>query len=520
MFRNTYAALPIEVLLLTFSHLTPEAASTHARLNLRSLEAGRDSALWRRKFRKHFPHLYHKILKSKPNANWYAEFKKAYQTEYEAMTVRQRNLFSCVKENDVEGLRRLGFRYSESPGINDLSARDSNERNLLTWAQQIGNQGMLNYIFSIIVTNLSREQFNKSIIFVALQCHQSWVDCQKIIDRGAVINCRWADQNRTSLHIAAKEGLLDVVTELLLLYPDMLNLLDDFEQSALVFAASRGHLSVVKLLLQQPNISLNAATQTFVLTENGNTALHWAATNGHTEIFFELVAANADLSLRAGLIQRHPIHTAAQHGRLEIVRRLLATNPELLNIQTARCNTPLGMAASEGHDEVVEYLLGIPGVDIHLAGQHNEDKELNGMTALHWAAREGYLTVFNLLVKAGCHLTLPAGDAGKQPLHYAAKAGHVHIVEAILTLQPDLLNSEDNFGQTALMWAASKGHLPLVKYLLAKPGINLDANTAMFAPEGSGFNAHLWSVNNGHEEVTKVIEEHCRRNMLPNKIYS
>ena len=66
-----------------------------------------------------------------------------------------------------------------------------------------------------------------------------------------------------------------------------------------------------------------------------------------------------------------------------------------------------------------------------------------------------------------------------------------------------LLNSADGDGWTALHWAAAEGHLPAVRWLVQRPGLNLDAVdadgcTALWAAAYNGeYHCALWILSKG-----------------------
>ena len=109
-------------------------------------------------------------------------------------------------------------------------------------------------------------------------------ELRKALARGTNPNKKLDTDGSTALHAAAVRGHLEVVA-LLLQQPQVdVNVATNNGSTALHLSAFRGHLEVVALLLQQPQIDLNAAT------DDGDTALHFAAFQGHQEILTHLLA--------------------------------------------------------------------------------------------------------------------------------------------------------------------------------------------------------------------------------------
>lgn len=177
----------------------------------------------------------------------------------------------------------------------------------------------------------------------------------------------------------------------------------------------------------------------------------------------------------------------------------------------------LADAAEQGRAGLVRTLLA--------AGAEVDAAQVDGMTALHWAAYRDDLGTARLLVAAGAAagaanrygvtpLSLAATngnaafvrlllDAGADPdtvllggetvLMTAARTGSLAAVQALLAggADPD---ARERRGQTALMWAASEGHLGIVNALL-------DAGADAHASLRSGFNPMFFAVREGRIDV-------------------
>lgn len=91
---------------------------------------------------------------------------------------------------------------------------------------------------------------------------------------------------------------------------------NNYGQTALIWAAAKGHTEVVRILLQVPGIDVNYANN------NGSTALIWAAYCGHTEvvrILLETPGINVNHAEKSG---ETALIWAASYGYTEIVRML------------------------------------------------------------------------------------------------------------------------------------------------------------------------------------------------------
>ena len=157
-------------------------------------------------------------------------------------------------------------------------------------------------------------------------------------------------------------------------------------------------------------------------------------------------------------------------------------------------DSPVADAAMRGDATAVQALLA-KGADVNTP-------QGDGMTALHWAAHNGDVSLARVLLDAGAdvaagtrigrytplHLAAQAGtgeivemllgdgaDPGVRldgagaaaPLHFAAGSGSVPAVEALVAAGADVDAAEEAWGQTPLIFAASRGRTEAVRALLA-----------------------------------------------------
>ena len=162
-------------------------------------------------------------------------------------------------------------------------------------------------------------------------------------------------------------------------------------------------------------------------------------------------------------------------------------------------------------------------------GADVNEAQVDGMTALHWAAYYDDTATAQLLIDAGADvnatnrygvpaLSLAATnanatlvsallDAGADPnvalqggetvLMTAAQTGSVDAVRALLAAGVDP-NAAERRGQTPLMWAANEGHNDIV-HTLIETGAQVDAALT------SGFNALFFAVREGHIDVVATL---------------
>jgi ankyrin repeat protein len=145
--------------------------------------------------------------------------------------------------------------------------------------------------------------------------------------------------------------------------------------------------------------------------------------------------------------------------------------------------------ASEKEDRASVSALIANHVDVNQA-------QVDGMTALHWAAYHDDLETAKLLVAAKADVKV-ANRYGVAPLSLACRNGNEAMVELLLGAGADP-NIGLSGGETPLMIAARTGRLGPVKSLLAR-GANVNAK------ERRGQTALMWASAEGHAEVALAL---------------
>ena len=127
--------------------------------------------------------------------------------------------------------------------------------------------------------------------------------------------------------------------------------------------------------------------------------------------------------------------------------------------------SPVADAAMKRDAAAVRTLLK-GGADVNAA-------QGDGMTALHWAARQGDLETVRMLLHAGGNVRATTRLGGYTPLLVACQMGHAPVIQALVQAGADA-RSATTAGATALMLAAASGRVDAVKTLLAA-GAEVDA---------------------------------------------
>ncbi|BFG06786.1 ankyrin-3 [Drosophila madeirensis] len=310
-----------------------------------------------------------------------------------------------------------------------------------------------------------------------------------------------------ALHLAAKDGYVDICTELLRRGIKVDNATKK-GNTALHIASLAGQQNVIKQLIQS-NANVN------VQSLNGFTPLYMAAQENHDNCCRLLLAkgANPSLATEDGFT---PLAVAMQQGHDKVVAVLLESDvrgkvrlPALhiaakkndvsaatlllqhdhnADIVSKSGFTPLHIAAHYGNVEIASLLLD-HGADVNYIAKHN-------ISPLHVACKWGKSTVCSLLLSHGARIDGPTRD-GLTPLHCASRSGHVEVIELLLRHNAPILSKTKN-GLSALHMSAQGEHDQSARLLLEHKApvdeVTVDYLTALHVA------AHC-----GHVRVAKLL---------------
>eukprot|EP00613_Pedinella_sp_CCMP2098_P044718 CAMPEP_0171798054 /NCGR_PEP_ID=MMETSP0991-20121206/70338_1 /TAXON_ID=483369 /ORGANISM="non described non described, Strain CCMP2098" /LENGTH=616 /DNA_ID=CAMNT_0012409265 /DNA_START=85 /DNA_END=1931 /DNA_ORIENTATION=+ len=143
-----------------------------------------------------------------------------------------------------------------------------------------------------------------------------------------------------------------------------LNTLDGHRDTALIYAAQKGHASIARTLIE-------AKTELNCENKMKSTALMVAAYHGHDSIVRDLIEADADVNHK-NQDGETAVMWAAEKGHTNVIKKLIGAKAEL-NHKDKFGDTALLIAANNGHDCITE-LLGIADADVNLK---NDEATIN-----------------------------------------------------------------------------------------------------------------------------------------------
>ncbi len=168
--------------------------------------------------------------------------------------------------------------------------------------------------------------------------------------------------------------------------------------------------------------------------------------------------------------------------------RLLASKPDV-NAAQVDGMTALHWAAFHDHAELGRKLLKL--------GANAKAKNRYGITPLYLACLNGNGSLVRSLLESGADPDSSI-NGGETALMTASRTGKIGAVVALIKAGAKTDVKERN-GQTAIMWAAAEGHTEVVDALLTA---GADFKTPL---EDSGYTAFLFAVREGQTEVVRLL---------------
>ena len=277
------------------------------------------------------------------------------------------------------------------------------------------------------------------------------------------------------LHLAAHQGWMDIVIDLITKYKCDINSQDSNGRTPLHYAVINNHLEVVRYLIIEQHCD------PMTRDNDGHTPLHIACRHSHIDIVHYLLSTGKVNPLARNKLGKSPmliidytrlplLHLAAQKGWMDIAIDLITKYKCDINSQDSNGRTPLYYAVINNHLEVVRYFIN---------EQHCDPmtKDNDGDTPLHIACHLSNIDIVHYLLSTGKVNPLASNKYGKSPmliieyrrlpmLHLAARQGWMDIAIDLITKYKCDINSQDSNGRTPLYYAVINNHLEVVKYLI------------------------------------------------------
>ncbi len=318
--------------------------------------------------------------------------------------------------------------------------------------------------------DLRQEDLNVALYETAFSCSPE--AARLLIKIGASVNVR-DGARRTPLHVAVEKECIDMVDLLIEAKADV-NAKDVFGQTPLHYAAYKGNVEIVRRLIAA-GADVNAEEEI-----DGNTPLHVALMKSKEDVALELINAGADVA-KANRQGKTPLHLAARECLIRAAEELLKRGAPVDAVDEEG-NTPLHYAvecciykigdnikccSNKLHSKMMSLLLNY-GADVKVRNKIGETVLLKFLMGCEFCKKWTISTEdcedgFKILINAGADVVAADAD-GITPLHIAARAGYLTVVETLLKMgaPPDV---EDAKGATPLNYAKRSGRHEVVELL-------------------------------------------------------
>ena len=237
-------------------------------------------------------------------------------------------------------------------------------------------------------------------------------------------------------------------------------------------------------------------------------AFLWAARTGNFQALktFDL----AGLKCTAETLEENTaLHWAAQNGHLKVVQFILKRDPAWIQRKAASQRTALMLASANGHSSIVRMLSEAAGVDVTSA-------DIDGWTPLMFSLGSNMdslqLEVFGMLVNDFRVSLLHRDLRGRTILSYAAEYDAHEVIKIMINLEHSEVRKlfadlgDNHYGRSPLSYAAYEGNVASFELLL-KSGLVEDQVRSRDA-EGRSFVTHAADrCEEGIIQITKKYHQ-------------
>ncbi|MCA9422817.1 MAG: ankyrin repeat domain-containing protein [Nitrospira sp.] len=158
------------------------------------------------------------------------------------------------------------------------------------------------------------------------------------------------------------------------------------------------------------------------------------------------------------------------------------------------CATNLQVAAYRGNGQDVMELLE--------NGESISERDIRGLTALHYAAQGGQETIVDLLLNKGAEINA-RGNRGETPLYVATYYCHENVIRALLERGANFtfkFKNDNEFSMTPLLIASASGCDPTILKELLKAGADANGIDDQF-----GWSPLIFAANIGNLKTVGIL---------------
>ncbi|XP_068455425.1 ankyrin repeat and death domain-containing protein 1B-like [Clinocottus analis] len=336
----------------------------------------------------------------------------------------EKQFMEAAKRNDVVTMKSL------VRGLN-ANARNVDNRTALHYAVAGKNKEAVQLLLQRRVKVDQRDKHGVAPIHLA-----AWfgsLDIMKLLVQAGAEQKVENEEGLNILHCAAINNHTEIAEYII---NDLqMKELDKDDQSghrAFALAADHGCLEMMDILIVPYDMGTTKANK------NGDTPLHLAAKNGHSDAVYSLLQS-FDTRDEVNMKGETALYLAAENSHEECVLILLEAgcNPNILT--TDKCSA-LHPVSERGDMPLVQLLLD------YKAYTDSQNQHLEA--PIHLAVKNSHIPVIHSLLTAGCNINV-ADKRSQTAMHLAAELARIEVVEMLLKARLDL-TLQDRQGKTAL----------------------------------------------------------------------
>ncbi|XP_068726064.1 transient receptor potential cation channel subfamily A member 1-like [Montipora capricornis] len=300
--------------------------------------------------------------------------------------------------------------------------------------------------------------------------------------------CNADNEGSTLLHLAVDSGIVPIVRLCLKLGSNVRQPKESDKTTPLHLACGQGSLEIVQLMVAEDR----DVCKSQLLDDQGMVPLHRAALKNHVTVVNYLLDQGSKVDPR-DTQGRTPLFLAASVGGTATVQLLMNRGADI-TLKDIEQRSPLHVAI--GNSSTMEALMKSTASKALVI-----EKDMTGYTAVHYAARAGYLQHIALFINKNKAAVQVTSDSLDTPLHMAARYGWREIAETLLSRNVRIVNLQNNQGRTPLHYACHEGHEQIVQLLLME-GATMERDHHDSTP------LHMAAVNGSERCVDCILDAH------------
>jgi ankyrin repeat protein len=249
---------------------------------------------------------------------------------------------------------------------------------------------------------------------------QDTAEVRRLLAAKADVNAPLGD-GMTALHWAAYNDDAALVTLLLAAGANAEAVTRNAALTPLLVAATHGHAGVVEVLLK-------AGANAEARSSDQATALMLAAAAGDTASIESLLRHGAAANAADGARGQTPLMFAAAAGRASAIQQLLRGGAD-----PGRLSTVVKLAGSDLPARRAQPTNGVSDAILTARQQRRvRPAAMGGLSALHFAARNGHLDAVRALAEGGANVDQASGSDQATPMVIAISSGHFDVARYLL----------------------------------------------------------------------------------------